>query len=217
MRYHSYALAILALSAPSLALPDGTGGHHHGAHGAHGAHHTDHGAVAAPATGYQEPASGYEAADTGYAVPDAGYGTPDVDYQASSGYGYSGYDVQEPYGEVAESDNSLRMIMIPLMIAAALFLLIPSVRDVGRKKREADDSPAANMVERVQDMYMALMESEECMERIACEVGGLAADAGISKNMTKMVEKFAPKKYAKMMKNFNHGKDCKKNNKCGLF
>ena len=33
----------------------------------------------------------------------------------------------------------------------------------------------------------------------------------------RMVEKFAPKKYAKMMKNFNHGKDCKKNNKCGLF
>ena len=28
---------------------------------------------------------------------------------------------------------------------------------------------------------------------------------------------FAPKKYAKMMKSFNHGKDCKKNNKCGLF
>merc|ERR1719400_749299 len=28
-------------------------------------------------------------------------------------------------------------------------------------------------------MYMALMESEECMERIACEVGGLVSDAGI--------------------------------------
>ena len=41
------------------------------------------------------------------------------------------------------------------------------------------------MVERVQDMYMALMESEECMERIACEMGGLAEDVGISKSMTK--------------------------------
>ena len=48
-----------------------------------------------------------------------------------------------------------------------------------------DESPAANMVERIQDMYMALMESEECMERIACEIGGLAGDAGISKSMTK--------------------------------
>merc|ERR1712073_96669 len=44
-------------------------------------------------------------------------------------------------------------------------------------------------------------ESEECMERVACEMGGLVEDAGISKSMTKMVEKFAPKKYAKMMKN----------------
>jgi len=113
------------------------------------------------------------------------------------------------------------MLMIPLLIAAALFLLFPSVRQVpvnntGRRKREADDS-AASIVNRIQDMSLALMESEECMERVACEMGGLVEDAGISKSMTKMVEKFAPKKYAKMMKNFNHGKDCKKNNKCGLF
>merc|ERR1711981_878354 len=63
-----------------------------------------------------------------------------------------------------------------------------------------DDAPAANMVERVQDMYMALMESEECMERIACEVGGLVTDAGISKSMAKMAGQFVPKKYAKMMR-----------------
>ena len=48
-----------------------------------------------------------------------------------------------------------------------------------------DDSAAANVVERIQDMTMALMESEECMERIACEMGGLAEDVGISKSMTK--------------------------------
>lgn len=41
------------------------------------------------------------------------------------------------------------------------------------------------MVERVQDIYMAVVESEECMERVACEVGGIAADAGINKGMTK--------------------------------
>jgi len=203
MRYHSYALAILALGARTLGLPDGVGGHHH---------HTDHGAVSAPASGYQEPLSGYETPDAGYAVPDTGYGTPD----AYDGYTY---DVAEPYGE--EQENGLSMLMIPLLIAAALFLLFPSVRQVpvngnGRRKREADDS-AASIVNRIQDMSLALMESEECMERVACEMGGLVEDAGISKSMTKMVEKFAPKKYAKMMKNFNHGKDCKKNNKCGLF
>ena len=31
----------------------------------------------------------------------------------------------------------------------------------------------------MQDIYMAVVESEECMERVACEVGGIAADAGI--------------------------------------
>merc|ERR1719411_1604859 len=130
----------------------------------------------------------------------------DIPFSASEGF------------EVAEAENGMSMIIVPLLIAAALFLLFPSVREVAvRKKREADDSPAANMVERVQDMYMALMESEECMERIACEVGGLVSDAGISKSMAKMAGQFVPKKYAKMMKTFNRGKDCKKNNKCGLF
>lgn len=80
-----------------------------------------------------------------------------------------------------------------------------------------DESPMSNMIERVQDMYMAVLQSEECMERVACEVGGLAADAGISKSLTKASEAFLPKKYNKMMKNFNHGKDCSKNNKCGMF
>ena len=41
------------------------------------------------------------------------------------------------------------------------------------------------MLERVQDIYLAVVESEECMERVACEVGGIAVDAGINKGMTK--------------------------------
>ena len=48
-----------------------------------------------------------------------------------------------------------------------------------------DESPAANMLDRVQDMYMAIMESEECFERVICELGGLVEDAGYSKQMTK--------------------------------
>lgn len=41
------------------------------------------------------------------------------------------------------------------------------------------------MIERVQDIYMSVLESEECIERIVCEIGGLAEDAGFSKKMTK--------------------------------
>lgn len=109
------------------------------------------------------------------------------------------------------------MLIIPILIIAGLALLFPSVRvvDGGRRKREAGDS-TSNLVERVQDIYMAVMESEECMERIACEVGGIAADAGINKGMIKMAQSFVPKKYSKMMKNFNSAKDCHKI-KCGAF
>ena len=136
MRYHSLtALAVLALAHRSLGLPDGVGGHH--------GHHTEHAAAAAPASGYQEPVAAYEpAADPGYAVPDTGYGTPDYD----TGYGYQGYDAapQEGY-EVAEAENGMSMIIVPLLIAAALFLLIPGVRCVDasgaavacRRKRSA--------------------------------------------------------------------------------
>lgn len=39
-----------------------------------------------------------------------------------------------------------------------------------------------DIVERVNDIYMAVVESEECMERVACEIGGLAKDVGLQEN-----------------------------------
>jgi len=222
MRYCSYLVTVLALSRSAYARPDGVGGHHD-----HG-HHADHGAAAAPApaTGYQEPVSGYEAqTNTGYAAPASGYGEPATGYGApASGYGAptgpSGYD--QGYGETAPAEAGgldLSTLLIPILIIAGLALLFPSVTSVAVRKRRdvGDENPMNNMIERVQDMYMAVLQSEECMERVACEVGGLAADAGISKSLTRASEAFLPKKYNKMMKNFNHGKDCSKNNKCGLF
>jgi hypothetical protein len=134
----------------------------------------------------------------------------------------------EPLGglceRLADAGVDLSQLLIPILIIAGLALLFPSITEVdvnatGRKRRsaEGDASPLANMVERVQDMYSAILQSEECIERVACEVGGLASDAGISKSLTKAAEGFVPKKFNKMMKNFNHGKDCSKNNKCGVF
>ncbi len=40
-------------------------------------------------------------------------------------------------------------------------------------------NPMYNLVERVNDIYTSVLQSETCMERIACEVGGLAGDMGI--------------------------------------
>jgi len=224
MRYFSYIVTALAVAGSAHARPDGVGGHHD-----HG-HHADHGAAAppAPATGYQEPVSGYEAqTNTGYTAPASGYGEPATGYGApASGYGPpsgpTGYD--QGYGETAPAEAGgldLSTLLIPILIIAGLALLFPQVTEVAvnRKRRDVsgDENPMSNMIERVQDMYMAVLKSEECMERVACEVGGLAEDAGISKSLTKASEAFLPKKYNKMMKNFNHGKDCSKNNKCGLF
>ncbi len=45
-----------------------------------------------------------------------------------------------------------------------------------------DVNPMSDVVERVNDIYTAVVQSEECMERIACELGGLAADVGLSRS-----------------------------------
>ena len=43
-----------------------------------------------------------------------------------------------------------------------------------------DVNPMVDVVERVNDIYSSVVASEECMERIACEVGGLAKDVGLT-------------------------------------
>ena len=150
MRPYTTLFAASALMAGSaLARPDGTGAHHH---------HSEHSAVSAPsaggsASGYGAPQSGYGAPDAGYgapeqsyAQPDAGYGAPDPGYGApsegyadySSGTGY--VEPQDSYGVAASGDSGLSAILIPLLIAAALFLLIPGTRTVDvnqRRKRSA--------------------------------------------------------------------------------
>lgn len=195
----------------ALARPDGAGGHH-----AHGHGHSA--AAAAPAaTGYEQPQASYGEPASGYEQP-SGYSAPsgyESGYGAATGYGTG-------YGEVEESGGvDLNMILIPILIIAGLALLFPSVTTVAvssprsLKKRDADDETSGNsLVERVQDIYMSVLESEECMERVACEVGGIVADAGISKKMFSMAEPFVPLKYSKVMKNFNNAKDCHQI-KCG--
>jgi len=157
-------------------------------------------------------ASGYGAPAPSYGAPEPSYEEPVQEYAAAPSYGAA---------EAAVPD--LTPIIIGILVLTGLSLLFPTYVTLTsvRRKRSAestqDENPMNNMIERVQDMYMAVLQSEECMERVACEVGGLAADAGISKSLTRASEAFLPKKYNKMMKNFNHGKDCSKNNKCGLF
>jgi hypothetical protein len=206
MKYLFIALCV----GTALARPDGAGGHGHHSH--------DHAApaAAAPASGYEQPASGY--GEPAY-TDNSGY-APSAYEQTGSGYEDAGYTAPATYDTYAVADDggvNLSFILIPILVLLGLFLLFPSttVVPVARKKRDADDEISGNsVVERIQDMYMAVLESEECMERVACEVGGLVSDAGVSKKMFKSAEAFVPSKYSKMMKNFNSAKDCHKI-KCG--
>lgn len=209
-------LVIAALIGSAMARPDGAGGHHGGGH--HGGHHSAP-AAAAPSTGYEQPATGYEQPATGYEQPSSGYAEPAYE---QTGYD-SGYDYPAATGGYApapaDSGIDMNMILIPILIIAGLALLFPSVTTVpvntARRRRSAEEEVSGNsVVERVQDIYQAVLESEECMERVACEVGGIAADAGLSPKMFSMAAPFVPSKYSKMMKTFSVGKDCHKI-KCG--
>lgn len=159
------------------------------------------------------------ASASGYGAPAASYGAPEPSYEEPA----QEYAAAPSYGAAEAAVPDLTPIIIGILVLTGLSLLFPTYVTLTsvRRKRSAegtqDESPMSNMVERVQDMYMAVLQSEECLERVACEVGGLAEDAGISKSLTKASESFLPKKYSKMMNKFNHGKDCSKNNKCGLF
>merc|ERR1712045_393256 len=128
--------------------------------GAHG----HHAAAAAPASGYEQPA-----ADAGYAAP-------------AVSYGYDEPPADTGYGE--EGGFDIATLLIPILILAGLSLLFPTITTVdvnsSRRKRHAvgDVNPMSDVVGRVNDIYSAVVQSEECMERIACEIGGLAADVG---------------------------------------
>lgn len=197
--YSKLALGLVmagAASAAEIVRRDTAGGGH-----SHDHSHA-HAAAPAPSSGYAEPAQSYAAPSTGYA--------------ASSGSGYGGYETQ---GYEEEGGFDLSTIIIPILIIFGLSLLFPTVTSVsvGRKRRdiEEDVSPMTDIVERVNSVYMAVVESEECMERIACEIGGLAADVGLKENaVAKMADPFVPAKYKAYYKQFTSGQNCHKI-KCG--
>jgi hypothetical protein len=74
-----------------------------------------------------------------------------------------------------------------------------------------------DVIERVNEIYTAVVQSEECMEKIACEVGALAGDVGLTQSPAlKIAGGFVPSKYKTYYKQFTAGKDCHKI-KCGTF
>jgi len=208
-----------AIYPNALYRRDGGGSHSHSSSSSSSSYGAPEPSYSAPAPSYGAPEPSYSAPAPSYSAPAPSYGAPEPSYGAPEpSYGAPSYGYEE-----ASAGLDLTSILIPILALLGLSLLFPTfvtINGTGRRKRDVmdeDESTTSNMINRVQDMYMAIMESEECIERVVCELGGLVEDAGYSKQMTRSLELFAPKKYAKMMKSFNKGKDCTKNNKCGIF
>merc|ERR1712018_1069032 len=155
------------------------------------------GAYAEPAASYGAPAASYGAPAASYDEPAASYGEPAPSYGAE---------------EAALPD--LTPIIIGILALVGLSLLFPTFVDVGRKKRDAD-GVYSDVAERVNEIYNSVITSEQCMERIACELGGLAGDVGLKESpMAKMADLFVTKKYKNYYKQFKSGQNCEKI-KCG--
>jgi len=138
-----------------------------------------------------------------YGAPAETYGAPDTSYSAPS--------------YAADTGLDLTTIIIPLLALLGLFLLFPTyvtLTSVRRKREAVEDAGETNMVERMMDMYQAIIESEECLERVACDVGGLANDAGFDPTMAQLASVMVPNKFSKYMKQFASAKNCHKL-KCG--
>merc|ERR1712018_472237 len=173
--------------------------------GAHAHEHADSGYGAPPAT-YEEPVASYGAPAPSYGAPETGYGPP------AETYGVPSYE-EEPLPD-------LTPIIVGILVLTGLSLLFPtfvSLSTVRRKRHAEDEDASQDVIERVNEIYTAVVQSEECMEKIACEVGALAGDVGLTQSPAlKLAEGFMPSKYKTYYKQFATGKDCHKI-KCGTF
>jgi len=192
--------------------------------GAH-AHEHAHAAAPAPASGYSAPApaSSYGAPAASYGAPAASYGAPAPSYEEPApSYGAPAPSYGAPVSYEEEQPGffpDVTFIIVGILIVVGLSLLFPtyvSLTTVRRKRDVAEEvNPMYNLVERVNDIYTSVVQSETCMERIACEVGGLAGDMGI-KETARLADPFVPSKYKNYFKQFSAGRDCHKI-KCGTL
>merc|ERR1719277_503697 len=141
---------------------------------------------------------------------DDGYGAPQEDTYGAPAESYGApvesYGASAPsYGAAAETGLDLTTIIIPLLALLGLFLLFPTyvtLTNVRRKREAVESGTEVSAVARMMDMYQAIIESEECLERVACDVGGLAT------SLANLATVMVPGKYSKYMKQFAQAKNC---------
>jgi len=182
-----YKCEVIVFAAVALAASVAADG----AHG-HG-HHAAHAPAPAPVQQQQEYV---------YSAP----AEPAVE-------SYQGYAAESPAG------FDMTTLIIPFIVLIGLFLLFPTYitlddvrrkRSVGEGEEEIEGGLMQSFTDKIQDIYGALIESEECMERIACQIGAIAKDAGLSSSMSAGALLMTPAKYQKYAKHFFRAEKCEK-------
>jgi len=157
--------------------------------------------------------------DSGYGAPVDTYGPPEPHYEPEP-VSYEHHEVYEP-----EPELPIAAIIVAILVLIGLSLLFPTnvrITQVGRKKRHAEEVARSDFVGRSIEIYDHLNEvldpiDRQCIEKITCEVGGLAYDAGVTSHpFLKLVVPFVPTKYGKYVKHFVYAQNCHKI-KCSAY
>jgi len=160
-----------------------------------------------------------------YGPPADTYGPPEPVYDPPTSYDapvtYEHHDVYEP-----EPIFDITPIIVAILVLVGLSLLFPThvrVTAAGRKKRYAEEiiersDFAGRTMEIYEHLNMALEPIDRgCLEKITCEVGGLAYDAGVTSSpFLKLLVPFVPGKYEKYVKHFVYAENCHKI-KCSAY
>jgi len=153
--------------------------------------------------------------DEGYGPPEPTYNEPEPSYDAP----VAEYAASAPSYQAEVEPLDLTTLIIPFLAILGLLLLFPNyttLTSVRRRRETGEEGEPTRLVDRIQDIYTAVVESEECLERVACEVGAIAKDAGLNNSLATTAAFLVPSKYTKFAKQFARSKNCHKI-KCGSF
>jgi len=144
--------------------------------------------------------------------------------------GFVGFfrNVQNAISEVGFSRGGIAAALaVPLVAVGSLALLSPLA--LGRKKRDLDavedseidgeKSPDAvqRLRERVTGIYTDVVKSDECMERLVCELGGAAKNVYYKDSILRVMNYFAPTPYKKYLSTLKSAAYTGDTSKCRLI
>jgi hypothetical protein len=127
------------------------------------------------------------------------------------GGGFSGFlrSVRNAVSEFGISGTGVAAaVAVPLVALGGLALLSPLA--LGRKKRDVDgmeysedESKSPDAVDRLRSrvttIYSDVVSSDECIERLVCELGSVAKNVYYKDSVIRVMNYFAPSSYKKYM------------------